>query len=55
MTIKNDGEPFDPSVVSKKGRGIANIRSRAALIRSEIAWQTNGSGTTFELRKPTDA
>jgi len=55
MTIKNDGEPFDPSVVSKKGRGIANIRSRAALIRSEIAWQTNGSGTTFELRKPTNA
>ncbi|HTK38225.1 MAG TPA: two-component regulator propeller domain-containing protein, partial [Pyrinomonadaceae bacterium] len=53
LTIKNDGEPFDPSVVSKKGRGIANIRSRAALIRSEIAWQTNGSGTTFELRKPT--
>ena len=55
MTIKNDGEPFDPTVVSKKGRGIANIRSRAALIRSEITWQTNGDGTVFELRKLSDA
>lgn len=55
LTIKNDGDPFDPSVVSKKGRGIANIRSRAALIKSDIAWQTNGAATTFELRKRPDA
>ena len=55
LTIKNDGDPFDLSAVVKKGRGIANIRSRAALIRSDIAWQTNGTTTTFRLRKPSDA
>lgn len=55
LTIKNDGDPFNPSIVSKKGRGIANIRSRAALIKSDIAWHTTAAGKTFELRKPADA
>ena len=55
LTITNDGEPFDPAVATKNGRGIANIRARAALINATTSWKTSKKTmTNFELRKRTD-
>lgn len=52
LTIDDDGEPFDASQAVVRGRGITNIRSRAALIDADITWLTNEKGgTTFRLRK----
>ena len=55
MTILDDGDPFEPSAGSKKGRGIPNIRSRASLIRSEIEWEKLEAGNRFSLTKNIDA
>lgn len=52
LVIADNGIPFSPSDNSQKsGRGVANIRSRASLIRADIDWQTNSNdGNRFWLR-----
>ncbi|MEW6127365.1 MAG: two-component regulator propeller domain-containing protein [Acidobacteriota bacterium] len=52
LEIEDDGCGFDLSTEEKKGRGIANIRTRASLIDAEVNWirQSTG-GTLFIFRK----
>jgi len=52
LSISDDGTPFSPTTdTAHKGRGIANIKSRAALIEAEVDWLQNEShGTEFSLR-----
>ncbi|MEP6788072.1 MAG: ATP-binding protein, partial [Acidobacteriota bacterium] len=44
LTIRDNGKPFQPDGNSTKGRGIANIRSRANLINAKIAWDERPEG-----------
>lgn len=54
LQISDNGTPFDPSEKSLNGRGISNIKSRAALIEAEVFWQQNETGgTSFQLWKST--
>lgn len=53
LMIEDDGVFFDPAKIISKGRGIANIKSRAALVKADILWRENAAaGTTFQLKKP---
>jgi len=53
LRIEDNGCGFDLEKAEKKGRGIANIRSRASLIEALTNWQFgNECGTIFTLRKP---
>lgn len=53
LIVEDDGKFFDPEKIVSKGRGIGNIKSRAALIEAEISWSENADGgTIFQLRKP---
>ncbi len=50
LTIRDNGEAFQPGKAST-GRGIANIRSRAGLINSKVAWTVPPEGgNLFSLR-----
>ena len=52
LSIEDDGAYFNPDNIKRQGRGIANIRSRAALIEAEIFWQAGkNKGTLVLLRK----
>jgi len=52
LIIMDDGMAFNPNNDTPKGRGITNIKSRAALVNAEIFWQTReNGGNTFQLRK----
>ncbi|HEX8289887.1 MAG TPA: two-component regulator propeller domain-containing protein [Pyrinomonadaceae bacterium] len=52
LIIEDDGSPFYPNHNTPKGRGIANIKSRAALIDAEADWQESKTGgTVFKLQK----
>jgi len=51
LSISDDGTVFSPSENTAKGRGISNIKSRAALIEAEVFWQGENGGTLFQLRK----
>lgn len=52
LTIEDDGTTFNPAGNTPKGRGIANIKSRAALVKAEIAWfESQRGGTIFQLKK----
>jgi signal transduction histidine kinase len=52
LSISDNGTPFAPAADTAKGRGISNVKSRAALIKARVLWQTNENGNTlFELRK----
>ena len=49
----NDSNGFDPKRAARTGRGLSNIKSRAALIKAEVAWEKlPGGGTLFTLYKP---
>lgn len=51
ITIENDGSEFDAEA-AKKGRGLANIRTRASLIEAIVEWQKReNGGMIFTLRK----
>jgi signal transduction histidine kinase len=55
--LEDDGRGFDASErKGQKGRGLAGIRARAALIEAEVRWEKRppevGGGTAFILRKP---
>ena len=52
LVIEDDGKFFDPEKIVSRGRGIGNIKSRAALIEAEISWRENETGgTIFRLTK----
>ena len=52
LNIEDDGTAFIPQQIAIKGRGIANIKSRAALLKAEIVWrESDAKNTIFELRK----
>lgn len=53
LSISDDGAAFEPPErAAKPGRGIANIKSRAALIDAEAAWLTGADGANiFRLTK----
>jgi signal transduction histidine kinase len=51
LKISDDGTPFNPTDAVHKGRGIANIKNRAALIEAEVDWiPTETVGTEFLLK-----
>ncbi len=50
IVIEDDGNSFEPSDATVKGRGIANIKARASLINARIDWQKiETGGTSFSL------
>lgn len=52
LTIEDDGTFFNAEEITRKGRGIANIKSRVSLIKAEAVWQQSANGgTQFTLRK----
>jgi signal transduction histidine kinase len=52
LSISDNGAPFAPARKTARGRGISNVKSRAALIKARAVWRTNETGNTlFELRK----
>jgi len=53
LEIEDDGRSFETKSAAKKGRGLSNIKSRAALIKAEVAWEKHSdNGTVFTLHKP---
>ena len=55
LRIEDNGCGFDVEKAGKKGRGIANIRSRASLIDTQTQWtRSASSGTIFILRRPAE-
>jgi signal transduction histidine kinase/ligand-binding sensor domain-containing protein len=53
LEIEDNGSGFDLARPEKRGRGLANIRSRASLIEAEANWHRRPEGgTLFCLRKP---
>jgi len=51
LSISDNGTAFQPDSSAGKGRGIANIRSRANLIGGRVAWkESSRGGNTFTLK-----
>jgi signal transduction histidine kinase/ligand-binding sensor domain-containing protein len=54
LEIEDNGRGFDLQRAEKRGRGIANIRSRASLIEAEVSWKSpETGGTRFTLYRMT--
>jgi len=52
LRIEDDGKQFEIPSRNSDGRGLANMRARAALIDAEIGWKKReGGGTIFTLKK----
>ncbi len=52
LSISDDGKIFNPLEKSPKGRGIANIKSRAAIIEANVFWsQTDAGANLFRFVK----
>lgn len=52
LSIEDDGKYFDAEEITRAGRGIKNIKSRAALVEAAISRQAReNGGTVFQLRK----
>src|SRR4030095_12614814 len=50
LSIRDNGRAFHADGAEKKGRGIANIRARANLIRARVAWKESMDGNVFSLK-----
>jgi signal transduction histidine kinase/ligand-binding sensor domain-containing protein len=51
MSIRDDGELFQPAATNGNGRGVANIRSRASLIGAVVKWKPDREGwNVFTLK-----
>ena len=51
LRIEDDGDVFYPDEADK-GRGLANIRARAKLIKSDVDWSASGEkGMVFTIKK----
>ena len=52
LRIEDNGRPFESQPTNSEGRGLANMRARAALIDARIAWEPReGGGTVFTLTR----
>lgn len=52
LRLEDNGKTFDPQPRNSSGRGLANMRARAALIDAEIAWSRRAEGgTVFTLNR----
>jgi signal transduction histidine kinase len=52
LQLEDDGKPFNISNNNSEGRGLANMRARAALIDAKLSWEEReGGGTIFTLKK----
>lgn len=52
LTVGDDGTFFNPAEIVTKNRGVANIKSRAALINAKISWEKSADdGNIFQLKK----
>ena len=51
LEIADNGRGFTYPPTGKKGRGIANIHSRASLIDAVVDWHSDEHGTRFILRR----
>jgi signal transduction histidine kinase len=50
LTIRDNGAPFSHNAKKSDGRGIANIRARATLIKADANWSAEkGHGNRFSL------
>jgi signal transduction histidine kinase/ligand-binding sensor domain-containing protein len=52
LTIRDNGAPFSNNGKKSEGRGIANIRARATLIKARASWSAEkgkGNGNRFSL------
>lgn len=54
VMVEDDGVGFDPHAASR-GRGLANVRRRAAAIGASAAWQSGAGRTRFVLVLPLQA
>jgi signal transduction histidine kinase len=53
LTISDNGTTFEPDGAVGKGRGIANIRSRANLVGGRVVWkERTAGGNIFTLQIP---
>ncbi|MCY7346224.1 MAG: histidine kinase [Pyrinomonadaceae bacterium] len=53
LEIEDNGKNFETKSATGKGRGLSNIKSRAALIKAEVGWKRPADGeTVFTLHKP---
>jgi signal transduction histidine kinase len=51
MDIRDNGDAFDPESVTSRGRGIANIKTRASMIGADIGWERpDEHGNRFVLK-----
>ena len=56
LRIEDNGRPFKLQHTNSEGRGLANMRARAALIDARIAWQAREEGgTVFTLNRAATA
>ena len=56
LRIEDNGRPFESQPTNSEGRGLANMRARAALIDARIAWEPReGGGTVFTLTREATA
>lgn len=52
LRIEDNGRPFKSQHTNSEGRGLANMRARAALIDARISWEPRESGgTVFSLTR----
>ncbi len=52
ICVNDNGSGFDVEK-AKKGSGLINIKSRAAMIQAELIYESNPNGTTMKLIYPT--
>jgi signal transduction histidine kinase len=51
LRLEDNGQPFNISNNNSEGRGLANMRARAALIDAKLSWEKReGGGTVFILK-----
>jgi signal transduction histidine kinase/ligand-binding sensor domain-containing protein len=56
LRLEDNGREFDLQQTNSSGRGLANMRARAALIDAQIGWaKRQGGGTVFSLEKKTSS
>jgi signal transduction histidine kinase len=52
LRIEDNGRPFESQHTNSEGRGLANMRARAALIDAQVSWETREEGgTVFTLKR----
>jgi signal transduction histidine kinase len=55
LRLEDNGKSFNVPNNNSEGRGLANMRARAALIDAKLSWEKReGGGTVFTLKKEVD-